>query len=111
MRAKIFSALAIVGAVYSLYLFYLEHFVGVCFTGYCSEYPALLGFLWFASTPFTLKSKIIKKLWQVSGVFGICYLVFTEFSRHFFCPFCTVAHVLGLALIGLSFIINFNYFG
>ena len=45
MKTEIFTVLAIVGALYSLYLFYLEHFVGVCFTGYCSEYPALLGFL------------------------------------------------------------------
>lgn len=61
MRAKIFTVLAIIGALYSFYLFYLEHFVGICFTGYCSEYPALLGFLWFAFAPLTLRLNKIKK--------------------------------------------------
>ena len=102
MKVKIFTILSTFGAIYSLYLFYLEHFVGVCFTGYCSEYPALLGFLWFAFAPLTLRLNKIKKLWQVSGIFGICYLVFIEIYHRAICPFCSFAHVLGLILILVS---------
>ncbi len=99
MRTKIFTFLAIIGAVYSLYLFYLEYFVGVCFTGYCSEYPALLGFLWFVSAPLTLKFDKIKKFWQISGVLGISCLVFIEIYHRAICSLCSFAHVLGLILI------------
>jgi len=101
MRSKIFIILAAIGALYSLYLFYLE-LMGICL-GYCSEYPALLGFLWFALTPLTLKFIKIKKLWQVSGILGICSLVFIEIHHRAICPLCSFAHVLGLILIVISF--------
>jgi len=97
MRLKIFTVLAAIGVLYSLYLFYLE-LMGICL-GYCSEYPALLGFLWFALTPLTLKFIKIKKLWQVSGILGICSLVFIEIYHRAICPLCSFAHVLGLILI------------
>jgi uncharacterized membrane protein len=102
MKTEIFTVLAIVGALYSLYLFYLEHFVGVCFTGYCSEYPALLGFFWFVSAPLTLKFDKINKLWRISGVLGISCLVFIELYHRTVCPFCSLAHILGLILIVIS---------
>jgi len=102
MKAKIFAILVTFGAIYSLYLFYLEHFVGICFTGYCSEYPALLGFVWFASALLTLKFDKIRKLWQISGIIGICSLVLIEIYYHNICYFCSFAHVLGLILIALS---------
>ena len=102
MKDEVFMVLATFGAIYSLYLFYLEHFVGICFTGYCSEYPALLGFVWFASALLTLKFDKIKKLWQVSGIFGICCLVFIEIYHRAICPLCSFAHVLGLILIVIS---------
>ena len=99
MRTKIFTFLATIGALYSLYLFYLEHFIGVCLTGYCSEYPALLGFLWFSSAPLTLKFNEIKKIWLISGLVGISCLISIEIYYHSICPFCSLAHILGLILI------------
>lgn len=97
MRSKIFIVLAAIGAQYSLYLFYLE-LMGICL-GYCSEYPALLGFVWFSLAILTLKFPNIKKLWQVSGILGICSLVFIEIYHRAICPLCSFAHVLGLILI------------
>jgi len=102
MKSKVITILSAIGAIYSLYLFYLEHFVGVCFTGYCSEHPALLGFVWFASAPLTLKFYRIRKLWQISGIFGICCLVFIEIYHRAICPLCSFDHMLGLILIALS---------
>jgi len=102
MRAKIFTALSIFGALYSFHLFYLEHFVGVCFTGYCSEYPALLGLFWFVSAPLTLKFDNAKKLWQVSGILGISSLIFIKLYHRAICPFCSLAHIIGLIFIVLT---------
>jgi len=102
MRSRLFYFLATAGILDSVYLLYLEYFRGVCFTGSCSDLPALLGLLWFTAAFFAMKHKKIKLVWQVSGVASIAVLVSIEVFGKFFCPYCTFAHILGLIMVVLS---------
>jgi len=71
---------------------------------------ALLGFLWFlASARLDLlaakSAKWLKLLllWSLLALVGISALVYTEvFLIGAFCPLCTSAHALGLAVLALT---------
>jgi len=99
MGNSIFLALALIGLLNSIYVLFLKYFKGVCFTGTCTDVPAIFGLLWFASSPLALKYDKFKIVWSAAGIAGIAILVSIELAIGAFCPFCTLAHATGVAMI------------
>jgi len=70
---------------------------------------AALGLTWFAiatilsATSFKRPIKrIIFLIWSIIGVSSIPFLVYAEFQIGAICILCTLAHILGLAFLGLT---------
>jgi uncharacterized membrane protein len=99
----VFYILWFLGLSITLYLIYINYFSDTCPIGMkCTEFPPILGFIWFLVTPITIKRDFTRMVWQISGLAGIIILVSIEFMSNFFCPLCTVAQFTGLAMIVLS---------
>lgn len=121
-------ASALVGLLMSAYLTYLslmpptscpvgEFSIFSCNDVIYSEYAhfygisvAMLGLGWFAVALGLIMiawrdSRFIRGivLWSVLGAAGVAGFVYTEiFLLRSICPLCTVAHIAGLAILGLS---------
>jgi uncharacterized membrane protein len=121
-------ASALVGLLMSAYLAYLslmpptscpvgEFSIFSCNDVIYSEYAyfygisvAMLGLGWFAVALGLImiawrESRFIRGivLWSVLGAAGVVGFVYTEiFLLRSICPLCTVAHIAGLAILGLS---------
>ena len=70
---------------------------------------AVLGLTWFAiATILSAASfkrpikRIIFLIWSIIGVSSIPFLVYAEFQIGAICILCTLAHILGLAFLGLT---------
>lgn len=99
----LFYFLMMFGLFISAYLTYLNYFSDACPVGMeCTDYPSVLGLIWFAITPAVLKWRITRIVWQFSGLIGVIILVMLEIQSNYFCPFCTSAHISGLIMIFLS---------
>jgi len=99
----LFYFLMLFGILISAYLTYLNYFSDACPIGMeCTNYPPILGLIWFAITPVMLKWRITRMAWQISGLIGVIVLVTMEIQNNYFCPFCTSAHISGLIMIFLS---------
>jgi uncharacterized membrane protein len=118
----------IVGLVVSAYLSYLslvpatscpigEFSIFSCNAVISSQYAhiygisvALLGLGWFIIALGLIlmarrDARFIRVLvaWSVLGALGVAGFVYTEiFLVRYVCPFCTIAHVMGLAILALS---------
>ncbi|AEA46478.1 vitamin K epoxide reductase family protein [Archaeoglobus veneficus] len=102
MRNGIFLSLATIGILDSLYILYLEHFEGVCLAGSCTNVPAVFGLLWFATSPLAVERDKFRPAWTIAGLVGVVFLVSIELASGTFCPYCTIAHTAGLAMIAMT---------
>ena len=111
--------LGVVGLIVSLYLAYVSSLpycpptLSECDVVVTSEYAyidgvsvALLGAAWFIVAIVFSAACLFRKtfgkilfVWGLLGVAGVGYLVYIEIGvLHAICLYCTVAHVLGLAI-------------
>ncbi len=122
---KLSMGLVVIGILISIYLTY-SHFsektsvcdftsTVSCSTVNTSVYSsilyvpvALLGLIWFVLA-FVMLVRLDKAhmegaflYWAIIGVLGIPYLVWAEFVLGVICPFCTVIHVILVALLVLA---------
>ncbi|ADC64877.1 conserved hypothetical protein [Ferroglobus placidus DSM 10642] len=107
MKKLIFPLLA-VGLIDTLYLLYINFNQQICLVNAClSEYNLLfsiLGLAWFASGFFVIlfDKKSIKVAWAILGFAGIAFFVSLMVVESYFCPYCSLAHVVGGAAAIIS---------
>ncbi|MCS7121754.1 MAG: hypothetical protein NZ895_04035 [Archaeoglobaceae archaeon] len=100
---KLVLSLALLGIADSTFLL-----IHGCFGEYCvflpfdEKIPAILGLLWFLSTPLAFKLEKIRIFWQLLGILGIAILLVISIVFSYFCILCFLAHVIGLIMIVLS---------
>lgn len=95
-------AVWLLGLGITAYLVVVTYTSNVCLAGgMCESKLSLAGFTWFVLAPVAIRFKPIRRIWQITGVAGIVLLVATEVLTQF-CTACSLAHVSGALLIGLS---------
>lgn len=92
--------LSLLGAAVSIYLAILG-----CLGNYCpylpfdERIPAIFGFFWFISAILIFKFEKIKIYWLLFGILGISVLLAMSVAYSYFCPLCSLTHVIGLLII------------
>ncbi|MEM0350945.1 MAG: hypothetical protein QXR27_00915 [Archaeoglobaceae archaeon] len=114
----ILPLLLLIGVADSSYLLYTHYMLHI--SPYCpvdclppdlpfpSYYFALLGLLWFLVgiiVCLLVKIKRVLKIWQILGFLGAISLLLYSISIKYFCPYCYLAHFLGI----LSVIISWKF--
>ncbi len=101
MKKLIFPLLA-VGVIDTLYLLYINLNQQLCLVDApcLSEYNLLfsvLGLIWFTAGFFVLfvNKKLVKLVWAILGFVGIAFFVSLMIIENYFCPYCSLAHVVG----------------
>lgn len=117
MNLKLISAplfaVGIIDSAYLLYEHYMLYTLPYCPANSClppdMPFPSFIlpifGLIWFLVGIFLFyvrNQKILLRLWQISGVIGVLFLFSYSVILGYFCPYCYLAHVVGLSLVGLS---------
>ncbi|MCX8172157.1 MAG: hypothetical protein N3D09_00895 [Archaeoglobaceae archaeon] len=118
MNFKVISApLFTVGILDSSYLLY-EHYIlytqPYCPVNSClppdipfpSFILSFLGLIWFLAGTllfYVRRQKILIRIWQITGIAGATILLSYSVLINYFCPYCYLAHSLGIALVAISF--------
>ncbi len=118
MNLKLLSvplfALGILDSIYLLQEHYILYTLPYCPANSClppdMPFPSfilpLLGLIWFLLGVFLFyikNQKILLKAWQISGILGVLVLFSYSIAINYLCPYCYLAHALGLILVALSF--------
>lgn len=114
----ILFAIGIIDSAYLLYEHYLLFTLPFCPINACKllielPFPSfiipLLGLIWFLGGAFLFYLRnyhSLMRLWQITGVLGVLTLFSYSVLIGYFCPYCYLAHAIGLALVLNSLILN-----
>ncbi len=108
-RIRLIQLLLLIGLVDTLYLLYINLNQQLCLVDApcLSEYNLLfsiLGLIWFTAGFFVIlvEKRQVRVVWAILGFVGIAFFVSLMIIENYFCPYCSLAHVVGGAAAILS---------